>query len=85
MWRLGGSHKSLQDIRAERADVVGVPRWELWAGRFQPSESKSFLTVRTDQELDPSKATSRGSECLITGGVQLGLCDPHQGEHGGDF
>lgn len=72
-------------IRAEEQLRLGVPRWELWAGRFQLSESKSFLTVRSDLELEPSKAASRGSECLIARGVQLGLDGPLQGEHGGDF
>ena len=63
----------------------GVPGWDLWAGRFQLSERKSFLTVRTDQELDPSKTASIGSECLITGGVQVALDGPCQGEHREDF
>lgn len=53
--------------------------------RFQLSENKRFLTVRTDEELDPSEAASGGSECLIAGDVQQGLDGPWQGEHGGDF
>lgn len=55
-------------IRAEGADVLGGPQMELQVCRFQLSESKRFLTVRTDEELDPSEAVSGGSECLIARG-----------------
>lgn len=64
---------------------LGASRWELQVCRFQLSESKRFLTVRTDEELDPSEAASGGRECLIAGDVQQGLDGPWQGEHGGDF